>query len=72
MLSLLCVCVCEVVVEKMGNACGQRKGIAEDIMLELEVRPIEGLSRAVGSRLHVRRRLQQRTYIDRVAMHIRT
>ena len=37
--------VCEVVVEKMGNACGQRKGIAEDIMLELEVRPIDGVSR---------------------------
>jgi len=41
--------VCEVVVEKMGNACGQRKGIAEDIMLELEVRPMDGVSRAVGS-----------------------
>ena len=29
----------------MGNACGPKKGIAEDIMLELEVRPLCGVAR---------------------------
>ena len=32
----------------MGNACGSKKGIAEDIMLELEVRQDVQLSEARG------------------------
>ena len=32
----------------MGNACGSKKGIAEDIMLELEVRQDVQLSEGRG------------------------